>query len=459
MLIVGGGAAGTLTAIHLLASTTDPIDLVLVDPAEVPGRGTAFSTEDSLHLLNVPASGMTALPDDPGHFVRWRALTTGTAEQPYEFVPRGVWGRYLSQTLRDELSAAGSRATLTHVRRRARAVDVTGAGVRLTLDDGETLAGDALVIGTGLPAPSVAWAPEAMQASDRFVADPWSPGVLDRVTAERCGDVLVVGTGLTMVDVASTVAAEACHDRLVHAISRSGRLPHRHAPEAVDPAVPDVTDWGHDLTSIVDRTREHLRDAEAATGDWRSGVDGLRHRVQDLWGRLSEDDRREFLRSHAGEWNRVRHRIPAPSAERIAELRRQGRLTIGAARVTETRALPRGLRVWLSDGTVRDVAWVVNATGPDSDVRRSGDPLVADLLRPRDGGALAVCATAGMGFRTRDGRLLDSRGHAPAPIWVLGALRRGELWESTAVPEIRVQAAAIAREVASGATALSRSAV
>ena len=52
-----------------------------------------------------------------------------------------------------------------------------------------------------------------------------------------------------------------------------------------------------------------------------------------------------------------------------------------------------------------------------------------------------------MGFRTRDGRLLDSTGRADAPVWTLGALRRGELWESTAVPEIRSQALGLAVDV------------
>ena len=41
------------------------------------------------------------------------------------------------------------------------------------------------------------------------------------------------------------------------------------------------------------------------------------------------------------------------------------------------------------------------------------------------------------------GRVLDPAGR-PGPVWALGALRRGELWESTAVPEIRAQAQELA---------------
>lgn len=446
VLVVGGGAAGSLTALHLAREATDAVDLVVVDPAPRLASGTAFSTTDPGHLLNVPASGMSALPDDPGHFALWRSRTTGAEVDPHEFAPRRDWGRYLLETLDDQLRASAS-VTLTHVCRRAVAVDRRGDGVVLTLDDGTELRGDALVVGTGLPAPSPAWAPAALRASDRFVADPWAPGALARLRDEEgpAPDVLVVGTGLTMVDVVTTLATGST--RFVHAVSRSGRLPRRHADGPQAPVVPDVTRWGHDLASIVDHTHAHLREAEAATGDWRPGLDGLRHRVQDLWGRLDEADRLAFLDRHAGAWSRIRHRIPPPSAQRLGGLLAEGRLTTASAEVTGATELPHGLRIALSDGTTRDVGWVVNCTGPGTDVRRLGDPLLDDLPRPREGGELAVCATAGLGFRTRDGRLLGSSGRPGAPVWVLGALRRGELWESTAVPEIRLQAAAVATAV------------
>lgn len=448
ILIVGGGAAGALAALHLIRETPCGIALVIIEPAERLSAGTAFSTTDEGHLLNVPASGMSALPDDPGHFARWRARTTRSEVDPHEFAPRAAWGHYLAETLADALQAAGRRASLRHVRHRATAIDRDADGVTLTLDDAMTVRGDAVVIGTGLPAPASTWAPQPLLASTRFVPDPWAPGALTRMRddAESLPDVLVVGTGLTMVDVVTTLASSRS-DRFLHAVSRSGLLPRRHADGPQTPVVPDVTEWGHDLTSIVEHTHAHLREAEVVTGDWRPGIDGLRHRVQDLWGRLGEADRLEFLDRWAGPWNRIRHRVPGPSAQRIDGLLGQGRLTTASARIVEAAEVPGGVRVTLTDGTVREVGWVVNCTGPDLDVRRSGDPLVTDLLRERAGGSLAVSATAGMGMRTRAGQLLGTNGRVDAPVWVLGALRRGELWESTAVPEIRVQAAAAATAV------------
>ena len=76
IVVVGAGAAGSLTALHLGRTARrrgTPLDVVLVDPAPYRPRGTAFGTTDRQHLLNVPAGGMSALPEDPGHFVAWRA--------------------------------------------------------------------------------------------------------------------------------------------------------------------------------------------------------------------------------------------------------------------------------------------------------------------------------------------------------------------------------------------------
>lgn len=457
IVVIGAGAAGALTCLHLArtaARRSTRLDLVVVDPAPRVGTGTAFGTWEEDHLLNVPAAGMSALPEDPGHFVAWRRRTSPATAHPYEFVPRREWARYLEEVLRGALAEHAGEITLTHHPRRAVALDPADAGTDgavVTLDDGTRLHGDAVVLGTGLPAPATDWAPAALRASPFFVPDPWAPGALDVVRRDRSGpaDVLLVGTGLTAVDVALTTLREARPDRTLHATSRSGRLPHRHAPSMLPPVIPDVSDWGHDLDSLRGHVHLHLEQARADGGDWRAAVDGLRFRLSALWQRLDEESRKGFLAHDAAGWNRLRHRMSPTSHRRVDDLLATGTLTLGAGRVLDAAPLAGGgLRVHLSDGDVREVGWVVNCTGPRLDVREVGDPLLDDLLRTRaDGRSLAVAATAGMGVCTVEGRLRDSAGRLRVPVWTLGALRRGELWESTAVPEIRAQALGVATAV------------
>ena len=59
VVVVGAGAAGTLTAIHLLRAATrraTALEIVLVDPADRWGRGVAFGTPDETALTENESS-------------------------------------------------------------------------------------------------------------------------------------------------------------------------------------------------------------------------------------------------------------------------------------------------------------------------------------------------------------------------------------------------------------------
>lgn len=89
-------------------------------------------------------------------------------------------------------------------------------------------------------------------------------------------------------------------------------------------------------------------------------------------------------------------------------------------------------------------AYVVNCTGPDGDVLRSDDPLVRSLLAR----GLIVRDRLGIGVETAaDGAVIDARGRTSSWLFTLGTWRKPSLWESVAVPELRVQAADLARRL------------
>jgi uncharacterized NAD(P)/FAD-binding protein YdhS len=95
-------------------------------------------------------------------------------------------------------------------------------------------------------------------------------------------------------------------------------------------------------------------------------------------------------------------------------------------------------------GEERTFDAVVNATGPAWDCRLADSALLRGLL---DRGQAAP-GPAGLGLATAaDGALVDAGGRASERLFTLGALRRGELWETIAVPELRTQAAALAERL------------
>ncbi|WP_369696701.1 FAD/NAD(P)-binding protein [Streptomyces sp. XD-27] len=431
------------------------------------GAGTAYATQDPRHRLNVPAGNMSCYPDDAGHFLRWLVRHGDPRATATDFVPRGRFGGYLADALADAAVRARGAAALRHVRARATGCSWAGARAALALSDGSVLHADAAVLATGPLTGRGGWVPGALRRSPRFVADAWAPGALDGPLAcDR--DVLLVGTGLTAVDVALSL------DRLgrtVHAVSRTGALPRPHAATPLPPVAPPEPLEGLPLRQLRCRVYRHVRRTVRSHGDWRPALDGLRPLTARLWGTLTPEERDEFLARDRSLWNIHRHRMAPATAEAVAGLRRARRLTVSAGQVasvaqadvaSQTGAVSdradsaaADLCVTLDDGRVLRVGWVVDCTGPETHPARSGDPLHRGLLEA----GLAAPGPLGIGYATdADGRLLGPGGDARAPLWTLGAHRRGELWESTAIPEIRVQAARVAEVLVDRPAAAARGA-
>ncbi|MCX5388562.1 FAD/NAD(P)-binding protein [Streptomyces sp. NBC_00094] len=441
--VVGAGAAGALVAVQLCEAAARrrvPLDLVLVDPAPEAGRGVAYATEVPEHRLNVPVGGMSCYPDDPGHFRRWLCRHGDPTVTPADFASRYRYGSYLADTLGRAVITAHGTVSVRRLRTRATGcADAAGGRVELRLADGGTVTADSVVLATGPAAGRAGWAPAELVASERFVARPWAPGALDGVGASD--DVLLVGTGLTAVDLALVLDRPG---RTVHAVSRSGLLPQPHAVAPLPPVSPPPGLADLPFHRLRRELTRHFAATRRVHGDWRPALDGLRPEIVRLWQGLTDDERAEFLGRDATPWNVLRHRMAPSTAETVARARAARRLRVHSGRITSTSpAEDGGLVVSLGDGREVRVAWVVDCTGPGLRADAGGDPLWSGLLA--DG--LAVPGPLGIGVSTDHGRLLDAAGHSGRPLFTLGAPRRGELWETTAIPEIRTQAKEIAEAV------------
>ncbi|MGB7871513.1 MAG: FAD/NAD(P)-binding protein [Mycobacterium sp.] len=441
--IVGGGAAGVLAAVHLRRSKPDA-QITLIDASGSPGTGAAYGTNDPTHLLNVPAQRMSAWPDDPDHFCRWldeRAVT------PVEsFAPRLAYGRYL----RDQLVAADVRIEAAEV------VGLTpGTPVRIALNDGRELSADAVVLAAGRPQGGM---PEALErafapvlaagADGRVVLDPWAPGALAALSARRPAGVLVIGSGLTGVDVALHLIARGA---TVTLLSRNGALPRRFRATGAPAELPNLDALAAEVSLEQLRTAlaADLLHARVAGVDWRQVIDAVRPRTARLWRSLGWEDQRRFLREDLRQWDVLRHRMPPTTADAIHAAVDNGQLIIEAGEVAEVSLRGNGVElvVTTSDRSVRRRGdAVVVAAGTTWD-RRSlqRSTLWSNLLAA----GVASPHPCGVGVRlTADGYLIDGSGVTIPNIVCLGLIRQGEEWETTAIPEIRTQAAAIAQLLA-----------
>lgn len=429
--VVGAGAAGTMAALHLLRhNDSRRIRLTVIDPDAHTGPGVPYRTTDPRHLLNVPAGKLSADTTEPLDFVDWLRGNGIPDAGPENFFPRGLFGRYLSSLFE---SARGDRVARIH--RRAVAVIRQGDGFVVTLCDGDRVPADVVILAAGPNTPGIAWAPNGLRDSTLLVDDPWRPGALDAVP--ESGDLLLVGTGLTMADVACTLRRPG---RVLHAVSRSGLLPRAHRSQPLPPnAAPTIT---LDRGRVLERCVQYIRDVIAVGGDTCAAVDALRPQAGVLWGAMTLDEHALFVRKYRRLWDIHRHRMAPRTAAEIDGQLADGVLRIHRAELVDAATAESGVRARLSTGRVFDVRTVLNCTGPQYDITISTDRLWVQLLT--DG--LVRPGPLNLGLDTDpDGRLLP----AEVPIWALGPLRRGNLWETTAFAEIRSQAQRLAALIGS----------
>lgn len=452
IVIVGGGFSGTVLASFLLRRPPGGLTrIVLVERGPRVGRGVAYASRAYPFILNVPAGRMSANPAEPLEFLRYaqRRRPGCTAA---EFLPRAWYGEYLEESLRAAQMEAPSRVRLEIVRAGVTAVRRIdrSAPLQVRLDDGEELLADDVVLATGNPPPAHLPATRPIAAHGAYVHDPWA-GPLEFRGGER---LLLIGTGLTAVDVVLAADAAQYRPSVVHCISRRGFIPPRQTAFRPDAFRGDgesvLLGAAPTLRRIVRAVRLLAEEAERAGGDWREAITFVRNMAPTLWQRLPEAERRRFLRHVRVYWDVHRHRLPESTLQRIGEHRRSGWLQVQAGRIERIEPGAGGLAVhWRPRRSAEThellVDRVVNCTGPDYNLQRSGDPLLRGLLR--DG--LATADPLGLGLRTGpQGAMFDAEGWPGPHLYYLGPMLRADHWETTAALELRDRAWGLASHLA-----------
>ncbi|HKR75022.1 MAG TPA: FAD/NAD(P)-binding protein [Rhodanobacter sp.] len=445
--IIGGGAAAAALLGELLGRRPpQPLHLDWYTGGGTPARGVAYATRSERHLLNVRAASMGMFAGRPQGFLDFMQHEDPSVAGT-DFLPRRCYGDYLEAEVARALAQG---KVLGHdvqlVPFAADAVVPEADGV--TVFRGEnTRRVDAAVLAIGtLPPQPLAGVSGAALASGRYVVDPWP--LLAAPPATAPGHVAVIGLGLTAADVLLELAARWPDTRFT-AISRHGLLPEPHLHSTTLPSgdsaelveamldAPEVRRWLH-----------LLREAIAQEEEWRSVIDSLRPHTPALWAALSLEQRKRFQRHARWAWERARHRMPPPVHEGLTALERTGRLQRRRGHLQSVELDGDGLRLALrphGGGALQTLqaGLAVQSVGLDFDVTRTPHPLMRQLVVNRH----VLPDPLGLGCQaTPQGRLLHGGG-AWSRLFAIGSLLRGTLWESTAMPEIRQQARAVADQL------------
>jgi len=147
-------------------------------------------------------------------------------------------------------------------------------------------------------------------------------------------------------------------------------------------------------------------------------------------------------------WDQRRHRIPEVVGEELADLQKSGRLDIAAGQIASVDGSEDRIAVRIhsyAGGQELFVDRIINCTGASCDLKGAKLPLLESVVEA----GLAEYDPLGIGLMVDD----DGQTGPQTNVWALGPMCRGCRLETTAVPEIRVQAKRVAEAIVARARA------
>lgn len=449
VVIVGGGFTGTATAVNLARLSKAPLKVVVVNKDNLPFRGVAYSTRNRNHVLNVRAGNMSALADEPDHFVKWLRGQEEFRDLPalnHEFVPRWVFGSYLEDLFSTHAQNAQKGIQLEMLQDEVMDIHQDEEKLIVQFSEGKPIRADQVILAMGNQKP----APLKITGLDlndpRYIGNPWCDW--EKRLPDRDKAVVLAGTGLTMVDVFLTLSNSGWRGK-IYGASPHGFLPLTHF-KAQDCS--DLVDVGAGILSlreIFSIFKYNYRLCQTQGIYPAMLVDKLRPITSHVWRSWSAAEKRRFIRHLSAPWNAARHRMAPNVGEQVQRAIGEGRLEIikGLVRECGSAGEDLDLRVGTKDKQRSIRAGVlINCTGPQTQhLRFPGEsPLLDNLYKS----GLARTDEMNMGMDIGpDFEVRGADGRCSERLFAAGTLLKGTFWETTAVPELRAQAFCIARHL------------
>lgn len=434
--IVGGGFTGTMLVCHLIGAAAAGTEIHLFDTRGTFGRGVAYSSPDPHHILNVRAKQMSAYPDQPLHFVQWlrgneatwRAIDPAYAHLAWDensFMPRRIFGAYVSACLQTALIVAAAKGIVVHLLPMT-VENLSTTGNKFTVQTAEAdYTVDACVLATGNA--RLQYVAGAEKVPTVLPEDLY--GMADKVRG--CRDIVVMGTGLSMIDALVTLHRQGYAGK-VTVISSHGALPLAH--EGATPELWTYTPPETPLmaSAIVKTVKKAVRQAAENNQSQMPVLAHWRAASNRVWQALPRDAKRR-LRRALNFWGPYRHRMPEQAVQLVHLMNASGQLRVVADRIKGLSQIDR-INVIGQNG-IYQADIVVNALGYRHAADAMGSltyPLIHDgVIHLADGALHPVTIDS---FRI-------SAQHA---LYACGPLMAGAYLETVAVPELRGMVASLA---------------
>ena len=439
--VIGFGFSGLLVVANLVRNAITGTTIYIIAD-DLSARGLAYSTTNTQHLLNVPTGKMGAFPDDIEGFLKWQHTPDAALakqqlhlDKDYttsDFAPRALYAKYLESVWIETQEIAAQQdiyiklveASATAIQRSSELAVLTTRGDAIAVDD--------IVLATGNETKPVL----PQLPVGHVVQNPWTKDAFAGAASWNA-PVLLMGVGLTAVDTILALRSNGYTGEII-AFSRNGLLPKAHTPATrIFAFEKDALLTHRTVAEVMQYVRNTIAEQD---GEWRVVIDALRPYTQLLWQRFSAIDKQHYLDELLTLWNVHRHRMaPEIAAAMNAEIE-QGTTRIVASKTMNAEIRDERLVVNLN-GVTLTPSRIINCTGPQLNVEKSSSTLLKQLVAD---GILESHAT-GLGIAADPQQ--RAWGNAHPHVYAMGGLLTGQLLETTAVPELRTQAAQLASDL------------
>lgn len=451
--IIGGGFTGTMTAVQLIRHATTPCEIWLINSGHALNKGVAYAPFSDKLILNVTAGKMSAFPDIPDDFLQFviRKQIYPQVDSSLiseAFLSRSVYGEYIKEVWENAQTLAQNKQITLHiVEDTAVALHKKEQKIHLSFSQSAEVVLDACVIATGnhLPKHPPIENMDFYQ-SKRYFQNPWKGNTVENLPPDL--PVLIIGNGLTMVDIIIGLRSQHFKGE-VYAISPDGFniLPHRHSGVKYTAHLEEM----QQAQSLLERLRivhKHVKIVRQFGITAEPIIEALRPISQTIWTALSTAEKGVFLNRLRHLYGVARHRIPLHIYDNLQKQRIAQSLHIISGKILNMKENGGEVEVEFWDKKTRSqqvltVSRVINCTGPETDLRKVNNPLLNQCMQ--DG--IITQDVFSLGIRTHlpSFKVYDNEGNLHENIFTLGVNLRGELWESTAVNELRQQAMQLAK--------------
>lgn len=484
--IVGGGANGVSVLNELInqLSKTNPFrsfQVALYEKSGIFGAGLAYGTCLDAHILNMPACRMSAVGDEPAHFLKWlhkayysKSNADFTSKtKPGDYIPRRVFGMYLREIYEDSLHKAKAKGIeidvyveeVTDIKERNDQVEIVSTN--------QTRLFDQAILCLGNHTPTFG---SELKGKEGYFHHAWpEKTIMENIPDDET--VYVLGSSLTAVDTFITLQEKA-HQGSITFFSRHGLLPKVRILNApyklvyLNPKnITELSDNGQKslkLETVANLFKKEFENArvqiprlsEILSLPQIPPVDVLKHDIELaerkslryfsilkaidevvglIWSVLSDADKLRFDLQYRPFWNAFDYPMPLQNARKILEAMNSGQLRVisgfNGIEFCSKKRIFRLTTKELSNGAsprIHEAKYVINATGQGLELKNLNSKLIQNALKS---GTISVHPFGGIDVDFNTGAVKNASGNYSNHVYAVGSLTRGVHFYTNSINE------------------------